>query len=426
MPYRFDQALLMEWAQKIGVALAILVVTWLLAKAAKWAFGKLVDAVPLFRHHTSSGKTLGASLGTIASLLIWLFGLVAVLQVFDLGGVMGPLQTMLNQTMAFLPRLIGAGVIFFVGLIVARIVRDLVLTFLQTLDLEKWAARGGVDTATGPGAISKAIATVVYVLIVIPVAIVALDTLNLSSVSGPATQMLGMILDAIPRVIGAGVVLGIGYVIARFVGRFLEELLPQLGVDRAIASLDALPAGTSVSKGLSRVAQIAIVVFAAIAATRLLGFPELSRILDEVLALGGRVLFGTVVIVAGYVVSNLLARLVSGGSGSETVATIAKWSGFTLFAFMGLQFMGVGEDIVRLAFGAIVIGGAAAAAIAFGLGGRDAAAKALEDARVAAQRQRDANQPDPPRDPGKPNPGPKGAPPAQKAQSTPGPTPPES
>jgi hypothetical protein len=51
-----------------------------------------------------------------------------------------------------------------------------------------------------------------------------------------------------------------------------------------------------------------------------------------------------------------------------------------LFTFMGLEFMGVGDDIVRLAFGALVIGGAVAGALAFGLGGRTWAARQLEKA----------------------------------------------
>jgi hypothetical protein len=51
-----------------------------------------------------------------------------------------------------------------------------------------------------------------------------------------------------------------------------------------------------------------------------------------------------------------------------------------LFTFMGLEFMGVGDDIVRLAFGALVIGGAVAGALAFGLGGRQWASRQLEKA----------------------------------------------
>ncbi|MFA7441646.1 MAG: mechanosensitive ion channel, partial [Sphingomonadaceae bacterium] len=116
----FDQNLALAILEKVAIALLILVVTWILAKAAKWAFAKLIDTVELFRRSTSTGESFGSSLGKIVSLLIWLFGLLAILQVFDLGGVMTPVQTLLNSIMAFIPKLIGAGLIFFIGAMVAR------------------------------------------------------------------------------------------------------------------------------------------------------------------------------------------------------------------------------------------------------------------------------------------------------------------
>lgn len=377
--YVFDGDLAMLWLQKIGIALVILLVTWVLARAAKWAFGRLVDNVRFFRRGTSTGASIGESLGQIVALLIWLFGLLAVLQVFSLGGLMAPVQTLLNNIMAFLPRLIGAGLIFFVGLLVARIVRDLVVTALQTVDFDKWANRGGVGHVTEGTAISRTIGTIVYVLIIIPVAILALDALDLDSVSRPASDMLRMILDAIPRIVGAAILLGLGYAISRFVVQLVKEVLPGLGVDRAVAAIEVLPPNTTASAVIARIVQVAIMLFAAIAATRLLGFPELTAILDEVLELGGRVVFGAVVILVGFLVANMLSRIVAATGGSRLAASIVRWAGIVLFTFMGLEFMGLGKDIVRLAFAALVIGGAVAAALAFGLGGRQAAARLLED-----------------------------------------------
>lgn len=380
--FRYNHELAISIAEKLAWAVLILIVTWALAKGAKWAFAKLVDKVEFFRRGTSSGDSIGTSLGRIVALLIWLFGLLAILQVFSLGGVMAPVQTLLNNVMGFIPKLIGAGLIFFIGLMVARIVRDLVVTGLQTVNFDKWANHGGVDSVTGNPAISKTIGTIVYVLIIIPVAILALDALDLESVSAPASDMLRLILDAIPRIIGAAILLGIGYLVSRFVVQILKEVLPGLGVDRAVASIDLLPETTTASAIIARVAQVAIMLFAAIAATRLLGFPELTAILDEVLELGGRVIFGAVVILAGFLIANLLARVIGGTAGQGTMAaSIVKWAAIILFTFMGLEFMGVGEEIVRLAFGALVIGGAVAAALAFGLGGRETAGKLLEDIR---------------------------------------------
>ena len=380
--YQFDEGLAMSLLEKGALIIGILLVVWILAKAAKWAFAKLVDNVSFFQRGTGSGQSIGESLGKIVSLLIWLFGLLAILTVLELGGVMAPVETLLNNIMSFLPNLIGAGLIFFIGMMVARIVRDIVVTALQTVDFDKWANKGGVDSVTGNSAISSTIGTIVYVLIVIPVAILALDALKLESISGPASNMLQLIFDAIPRIIGAAILLGLGYVISRFVVQLVKDLLPGLGVDRAVGSMGLLPENTTLSGILARVAQIAIMLAFAIAATRMLGFPELTGILNEILALGGRVIFGAVVIGFGFLIANMLANVVSGTGEGSMAPNIVRYATIILFTFMGLSYTGVGDIITETAFTAVVIGLSVAFALAFGLGGREWAAKQLEKMSV--------------------------------------------
>ncbi|MFB0612468.1 mechanosensitive ion channel [Aurantiacibacter poecillastricola] len=376
---QFDPNLAMDILERIGLALVILLVTWLLAKAAKWAFAKLVDNVGFLKHHTTSGESLGYQLGRIVSLLIWLLGLLAILQVFNLGGVMQPVTTLLDDIMDFIPNLIGAALIFFIGLMVAKIVRDLTVTALDTVDFDKWVNRGGAETLTGNSRLSKTIGTILYAIIVIFVSIMALEALSLESVSEPASDMLALILEAIPRIIGAALLLGIGYLVSRFVVQLIKEVLPGLGVDRALSSSGVLPTGTSASSIIARVVQVAIILFFAIAATRLLGFPELTAILDAVLELGGRVVFGAVVIVAGFFIARLLARLIGGAGESGMASSIVKWATIIIFTFMGLSYTGVGDIITETAFSALVIGMAVAGALAFGLGGREWAGRKLEE-----------------------------------------------
>ena len=377
--YRFDEQLALDVLEKVGLALLVLLITWALARAAKWAFAKLVDNVGFLRHHTSDGTTLGASLGKIVSLLIWLFGLIILLQVLGLGAVAGPIDNLLDGVVEFLPRLVGAGLIFFIGLMLAKIVRDLVVTTMQTVNLDKWLNRGGVSEATGNTTLSKTIGTIVYAIIVIFIAIAALDVLDIEAISGPASDMLNRIFAAIPNIIGAAILLGIGYLVAKFAADVLREILSGFGVDRALSESGVVTTQTKVSSVIARVVQIAIMLFFAIAATRLLNFPELTAVLNEVLALGGQVIFGAVIIGVGFVIANVLANVIGGAGEATTAGTIVRYATIVLFTFMGLQFMGVGEDIVQTAFSALVIGGAVAAALAFGLGGREWAGRKLEE-----------------------------------------------
>jgi len=127
----------------------------------KWVFYKEAQAAQ---------NTIGQSLGKIVSLLVWLFGIIAVLQYLKLTEVITPIQTLLNDIMGVIPNLLGAGIFFFVGLVIARIFRQLLETILSTVNLDKWAARGGVTEVTGSSTLSKTISKVVFARIMILVA----------------------------------------------------------------------------------------------------------------------------------------------------------------------------------------------------------------------------------------------------------------
>ena len=380
--WQFDQALAMEWGQKILFAIAIVIVTWALAKAAKWAFAKMIDQIPLLQRGTSGGDSVGEALGKIVSLLIWLFGLIAVLQQLGFDAVITPIQGLLDRLFNVVPSVALALLFFYLGLMIARVLRDLTSTALSTTNFDKWANLGGVEAVTGNASISKTLANIVFVLFIIPVAIGALDYAKVEAITDPAKNLLSMVLQAIPLIIGACLLLGLGYVIARWVAGLIRDLLPSLGADRAIDELGILPAGRSASGVIATIVTIAIMVFFAIAATNMLGFPQLTDILQTVLAQAGNVVFGAVLIALGVLIANILRNLIADASGEGIASNVTYWITVGLFVFIGLQQMSIGGPIVEYAFGALVVGAAVAFALAFGLGGRDAAARVLADLRT--------------------------------------------
>ncbi|MFX4271840.1 mechanosensitive ion channel [Propionibacteriaceae bacterium Y1685] len=366
--------------QKVAIAAVIILATWLVASLIKWAMKKLVGRVKFLQRSGGDGQTLGESLGKIAGLIVWLFGLVAVLQVFSLDQVLAPIQQLLGGVMGFLPNLIGAIFVFVVGSLIAKVARQLIEMALSAVNFDKWLSKLGSRKATGPEAaqgnsrIARTIGTVVYALIMIVVAISALQILGIAAISDPATQMLNTIFTAIPNVIAALLLLALGGVIARFAGELLQQVLEGIGTNRALAEWNIVPADKDAAAGITRVAQVAIVLFFAVMAAQVLNFPQVTAILNQVLALGGQVIFGGVIIAAGFFIANLVARLV----GSGAAATIIRWVIVVLFAAMGLKFMGIADSIIELGFGAVVVGGALAAALAFGLGGRETAGRLLQ------------------------------------------------
>ncbi|UYQ76473.1 mechanosensitive ion channel [Glutamicibacter sp. JL.03c] len=398
-----------DWAsmlQRVGIALIILIVTWLVARIVRWAAAKLVSRVKFLQKQGNDGAQIGQSLGKVAGLIVWLFGLVAILQVFALSEVLTPVQGLLGGVMAFIPNLIGAGFIFFIGYVIANIVRQLLTTGLGTVDFS------GIVRKLTPGSepvdeiksretqakIVDIIANIVFALILLVVAISALQVLGIAAISQPAEQMLQLIFTAIPQVIMALVLLAVGFLIAKFVGQLLESTLQGVGTDRVVAGWGVVPEGKSASGIIAGIVKIAIVLFFGVMAAQMLNFPAITNILNEILELGGKILFGAAIIAAGFVVANVIGKFM----GDTTASKIIRYTAIALFVAMGLKYMGIADSIINMAFGAIVIGAALAAALAFGLGGREAAARTLDkiDTDKLSSDGPDSAPPAPPTSPG--------------------------
>lgn len=111
---------------------------------------------------------------------------------------------------------------------------------------------------------------------------------------------------------------------------------------------------------------------AATAAVNTLGIEVISSIFSQVLAFGGGLLVGGVILIIGNFLGSLAHKKLSQGS-SAGMANIARIAILGLVLAMGLRAMGLADEIVTMAFGFTIGAVAIAAALAFGLGGRDAA-----------------------------------------------------
>jgi hypothetical protein len=206
----------------------------------------------------------------------------------------------------------------------------------------------------------------------------ALDALRIEVISGPATEMLRTILDALPRVVGALILLAIGYLLGKLAKQFIEQLLPSAGFDRTVSTLGFSAESNTPSRTVGTIVMVAILIFFAIKAAELLQSPIIATMLAQVLELGSRILFGTGIILGGVVIARIVANLVSGAGSEGWLPAILKWSIIALAVAIGLRFMGLANEIVIIAFASIIGSAAVACALAFGLGGRPTAHKLLE------------------------------------------------
>jgi hypothetical protein len=391
--YWQDQA--QVWVPRILGAIAILVIAYILARAAKWAIAKLVDRVPALKRHYEAepGQTLGGLIGDVVFWLILLVGIMLALQPLGLSQVLEPVRQLTNNTFAFIPHIVAAGLIFFIGLVVAKILRRIVEGALLAANADGWLRRSGImetagtTPASAAGAsptivprvsISRTIGMLVFYVVMIPITIMALDALRIQVISGPATEMLQTIFDALPRIVAAVVLLAIGYILGKLAKQFIEQLLPSAGFDRSVSGLGFTSESTTPSRTVGTIVMIAILLFFAIKAAELLQSPIIAVMLAQLLELGGRVLFGAGIILGGFVFAKIASNLVAGTGSEGWLPAILKWSIIALSVAMGLRFMGLANEIVIIAFASIIGSAAVACALAFGLGGRPTAHKLLE------------------------------------------------
>ena len=391
---------------EVLIAVLILVATWIVARAVQWVLQKGIDRSPALRKHVTGTpeETVGHQLGTIAKLIIWLVGIMAALSFLGIAQILAPINELVTEIFAFLPRLVGAGLIFFIGLIVARIVKRLVETVLIAANIDGLLSRLGVgvtgtdttsrrksktmtaaaatgDTAPVPAtgaraSLARAAGVLVFAVIIIQVAIAALQVLGIEAISGPAIDMLKQIYAALPSILAAALWIGIAFVIGRFLKSIIEAILPPTGFDDAIVSTGVVPPNARPSRIVANVAMIAIILAASIEAAKQLGGDTIAIFLIQVTELGSKVIFGSLIIVAGVFLARIISNLVGSGTGEGGYAqTLIRYAIVALFTAIGLTFMGLADQIVMLAFGLILGSAAVATALAFGLGGREAASR---------------------------------------------------
>ena len=306
--------------------------------------------------------------------LVVIYTLLIVLGMMGLESVLAPMENMMGEFLSFLPNLIGAGIIGFAGYILSKIVSE--ATGFLSNTLEPYAVKAGFEK---PESLTNLLKSVVFALVFLPILIVAVDTLKLKAISEPATAMLGTVLNAIPKILAASIIIGAFYIIGKFVVGLLIDLLKNVGVDEFSQKMgfDTLIGNQSMTNIIGKVAFFFLLFTGVITGTEQLGMTSLNDILANLYQISGQILFGIIILAVGAYMSNLVGNMVT-KSESSWMAPIAKFAVIGIFLAFALHTMGIAESIVNLAFGLTLGAAATAFALAFGLGGREVAGRQLE------------------------------------------------
>ncbi|PLS15917.1 hypothetical protein CVD28_20490 [Bacillus sp. M6-12] len=374
-------------------AALILLVGWVIASALSFLIKKAGKTLRVHQmlskwkmtEHPQGADSLIDKTAKVVFYLVLLFFLPGVLGALNIEGISGPLEGMLHNMLTFIPKLIAAALILLVGWFIAKIARDILTGFLQSIGTDKLVQRLGFSKLFEGTSLSAAIGNLVFILILIPVVITALEKLDLEGISQPAVNMLNNIMSMIPNIIIAGILILIGLWLGKWVNNFVANFTRRLGVDSfsqgmGIKKAAASQAPLNLSKILGYVAHVIVVLLFAVEALNLVKLDFFVTLGTGVIAYLPRLLSALLIVAVGLYVGNLLKKLLGSifqGQHFRVLAAVAKYTVIAISIFMALDQLGVADTIVNSAFILLLGGLALAFGLAFGLGGKDFAAKYL-------------------------------------------------
>ena len=366
----------------IVVAALILVVAFVVASIVKSLVLKLIDKTKLrnvLAKIDTEDKPGGARefIGKLVYLLVFLLFVPGIFSALGLGSVMAPISNVLDTIWGYVPNLVAAAIVLMVGNLIAKLVRQLLVPVFDKLNVNKLQEKAGIEVKNADR-LSNTLAYIVYVLILIPTVIMALNVLNITVISEPAVSMLNSVIGFIPNIVIGLVIIVIGCMIGKLVGQIVTKLIASAGLDAKLQGLlDEKAQKFVLSKVTGGVVYAVIVIFFVVEGLNVLKLDVLTNVGTFIIAYMPNVLAAVLILAATMIVSSMVEKALR-KNGMSTYAVVAKVAIIVVGVFMILSQLGIATAIVNDAFILLVAAVAIAFAIAFGIGGKEFAAKTLK------------------------------------------------
>lgn len=197
-------------------------------------------------------------------------------------------------------------------------------------------------------------------------------------------------ISYLPSVIIATITFALGWVFGPILGRAATHFISILRIDQALhkAGLDTVSdrAGIRISLAsfLGAVIKWGIIVAFTMAASDMVGLTQVTQLLQDILMYIPQVIIAAVVLVVSILVGDFVSKLVihstmATGTKGGFASKVAKWSIVIVGGvFPALTQLRIAQGLVEVLFTGVVFAISLALGLSFGLGGRDAAARAIE------------------------------------------------
>src|ERR671939_801384 len=202
----------------------------------------------------------------------------------------------------------------------------------------------------------------------------------------PLQNALSTFLSYLPQLVGAIVILIIGYIVAKVLQAVVGRVLQAVGFDGWMEKggikqfLDRAQTRETPHSILGKLVFWFVFIIAITMAADALGIPQVSAVLGQLIAYIPSIIAAILILILAALLSNFLAGIVRGATGSEVLASVARYAIIVYAVFAALTQLGIAVQLTANTFLVVLGAVALAGALAFGIGGREVARDILEKA----------------------------------------------
>jgi small-conductance mechanosensitive channel len=188
----------------------------------------------------------------------------------------------------------------------------------------------------------------------------------------------------LPQLIGAIVILIVGYIVAKILQAVVARGLKAIGFDGWMEQggikqfFDRAQTSETPATVLGKLVFWFVFIITITMAADALGIQQVSQVLAQLIAYIPSIIAAILILILAALLANFLSGLVRGATGSDLLASIARYAIIVYAVFAALTELGIAVQLTAPTF-LIVLGAVAlAAAIAFGWGARNVAQDIVE------------------------------------------------
>jgi small-conductance mechanosensitive channel len=187
----------------------------------------------------------------------------------------------------------------------------------------------------------------------------------------------------IPQLIGALVILIIGFIIAKVLQAITTRVLGSMGFEGWMEKggiKQFFERSQTQQTPLSVIGKLVfwlVFIIALTMAVEALGISQISAVLAQFIAYIPQIIAAILILILAALLANFVAGIVRGATGNDILGSIAQYGIIVFAAFAALTQLGIAPELIAPTFLILLSAVAGALALAFGFGGQETAAKLI-------------------------------------------------